>query len=335
MAPNTRFTIMQADLKSNVSAASNGNGNGSVRRNSQQYEQSNTFVMVNVPTTVLHQSNVVKQIYSRLERYGPLVAFCPLKGLGRIKIVFHTADEANRAKAAIQKEGLLKGLVPSSAKVYSTKPYHGHHAQTDPQSGYLCLPEKDKDFLISPPASPPDGWEQSVDPAPVSDDAHNQLIAALQRLHQSQKTPGASSSATNAAQGSSSSSPSGQADQTTSTIQSASAGQSSLSSMDVEDHHHHRDQSLKQQRELEETGNDANPSNVKRPRRSSYTLINGTRSTPTINIDLAHPLPEDGTGASAPAPIPAEPAEKMDSALAQGYTAMPRTAYPGMEKSAI
>ena len=43
----------------------------------------------------------------------------------------------------------------------------------------LSLPDKGKQFLISPPASPPVGWEPIEENAPVID--YN-LIAAMSRL---------------------------------------------------------------------------------------------------------------------------------------------------------
>lgn len=37
---------------------------------------------------------------------------------------------------------------------------------SDPERGHLSLPPLEKQFLISPPASPPVGWEQEHEAAP-------------------------------------------------------------------------------------------------------------------------------------------------------------------------
>lgn len=56
---------------------------------------------------------------------------------------------------------------------------------------YLKPPAHEKNFLISPPGSPPEGWEQireePPNPAPIAHD----LIHALQKLHLAQQVKGA------------------------------------------------------------------------------------------------------------------------------------------------
>jgi hypothetical protein len=50
---------------------------------------------------------------------------------------------------------------------------------------YLRPPEPDKLFLISPPVSPPVGWEQKVEDPPVVD---LNLLAAIAQLRPSKST---------------------------------------------------------------------------------------------------------------------------------------------------
>lgn len=55
---------------------------------------------------------------------------------------------------------------------------------------YLKPPEHEKNFLISPPGSPPEGWEQiREDPPNASPFAHD-LLHALQKLHLAQQEKG-------------------------------------------------------------------------------------------------------------------------------------------------
>jgi calcipressin-2 len=51
-----------------------------------------------------------------------------------------------------------------------------------PEGPYLCPPETGKNFLISPPGSPPVGWEQTVEDPPNSTPLADDLIIALKRL---------------------------------------------------------------------------------------------------------------------------------------------------------
>lgn len=55
-------------------------------------------------------------------------------------------------------------------------PAHG------PDGIYLCPPEIEKNFLISPPGSPPVGWEPIQEDPPNSSPLADDLIAALKQL---------------------------------------------------------------------------------------------------------------------------------------------------------
>ena len=66
-----------------------------------------------------------------------------------------------------------------------TQPTRTHPTRTHPQpftlgSQKLDLPQRTKQFLISPPASPPVGWEQSGEQSPCVDFALVTALASLQ-----------------------------------------------------------------------------------------------------------------------------------------------------------
>ena len=54
---------------------------------------------------------------------------------------------------------------------------------TPPGGTHLRPPAIEKNFLISPPGSPPIGWEQVVEEPPNSAPLADDLIAALHKLH--------------------------------------------------------------------------------------------------------------------------------------------------------
>ncbi|KPV75695.1 uncharacterized protein RHOBADRAFT_52730 [Rhodotorula graminis WP1] len=111
--------------------------------------------------------------------YGTLHAWTPLVSFGRVVAVYATEDEAARAK------GEMDGFVwedehertvehPQPLRVYfgPTFPLDrlaylprtaGH---PPPASSLLEVPASGKNFLISPPGSPPVGWEQIEEDAP-------------------------------------------------------------------------------------------------------------------------------------------------------------------------
>lgn len=55
------------------------------------------------------------------------------------------------------------------------------------ESKYLQVPAQTKNFLISPPGSPPVGWEQVEEEAPNTASLAADLVAALNRLQNSQE----------------------------------------------------------------------------------------------------------------------------------------------------
>lgn len=63
----------------------------------------------------------------------------------------------------------------------------------DPESLHLQVPKQTKNFLISPPGSPPVGWEPIEEEPPNTASLAHDLIAALTRLQQDQTSIGGGS----------------------------------------------------------------------------------------------------------------------------------------------
>jgi len=53
---------------------------------------------------------------------------------------------------------------------------------SNPNGNYLAPPELEKNFLISPPGSPPIGWEQVQEEPPNTAPLPSDLLAALEKL---------------------------------------------------------------------------------------------------------------------------------------------------------
>lgn len=63
------------------------------------------------------------------------------------------------------------------------KVYFGHHTQIEPKDEHLNLPDAGKLFFISPPPSPPHGWEMKLEDAPNKQVHAEDLAEALAKLH--------------------------------------------------------------------------------------------------------------------------------------------------------
>jgi hypothetical protein len=68
------------------------------------------------------------------------------------------------------------------------KVYFGHHTQIKPKDEHLNLPDAGKLFFISPPPSPPHGWEMKLEDAPNKQVHAEDLAEALAKLHHRPKT---------------------------------------------------------------------------------------------------------------------------------------------------
>lgn len=70
------------------------------------------------------------------------------------------------------------------------KVYFGSHTNIEPRDEHLNLPDAGKLFFISPPPSPPQGWEMKMEDAPNKLVHADDLAEALAKLH-NRPAPGA------------------------------------------------------------------------------------------------------------------------------------------------
>lgn len=68
---------------------------------------------------------------------------------------------------------------------YRVRVYFGMNTPLNPTDQHLALPQSDRLFFISPPPSPPMGWEMKQEDAPNKLVHAEDLAAALARLHAS------------------------------------------------------------------------------------------------------------------------------------------------------
>ena len=165
-------------------------------------KRTNTLVITQLPETFF-EAVVLDALRDHFTTYGPVYAWAPLRSFYRIIVVYHSEDDAEHAKDSCDR--LIVGSVDNRYVSVGPSTFvhlaHGIHSpavvlrvyRADPTtiltpsgSGegniYLRPPKHEKNFLISPPGSPPVGWEPIVEeppnPTPLADD----LMAALKKL---------------------------------------------------------------------------------------------------------------------------------------------------------
>lgn len=170
------------------------------------YTPTNTLVVTKVPPALL-QAPVSPSLKEFFQRYGHIEAWVPLTGFERVVVVYSDESSVEFAKEALDYtivEGFGTGsrgskwVVTGNAvrvattdisyprrsmlRVYRANPTPLDSLGRDRFPEYLPVPDTDKNFLISPPGSPPVGWEQIREDPPNADTLAADLAKALEGL---------------------------------------------------------------------------------------------------------------------------------------------------------
>ncbi|KAJ7191521.1 Calcipressin-domain-containing protein [Mycena haematopus] len=158
---------------------------------STDIQRTNTLALTPLPKEFF-QPLILNLLRDHFATYGQLNRWVPLPGFGRIIVVYMQEDDAETAK--IHSDPIVleqKDDRPQiSLRVYRADPNPLLPMESNdlvPEANYLRPPAIEKNFLISPPGSPPVGWEpikeEPPNAAPLADD----LMAALRKLQMNEK----------------------------------------------------------------------------------------------------------------------------------------------------
>ncbi|XP_064628676.1 calcipressin-1-like isoform X2 [Lineus longissimus] len=119
------------------------------------------------------ENEETKQYFERLfKEFDPDATFQYLKSFRRARVNFNSQMAALRARIQLD-EMLIEG---KKIKCFFAQPLN---TGTNPQSRHLHPPKPEKQFLISPPASPPVGWEPVHEAQPI---INYDIISAIANL---------------------------------------------------------------------------------------------------------------------------------------------------------
>ncbi|GAA97653.1 uncharacterized protein L969DRAFT_465287 [Mixia osmundae IAM 14324] len=181
----------------------------------------NTLIVTGVPcpSTV---DTLLEDLYRLFASYGDVAAWAPLKSLGRIICVYAADSSATLAKSELDRswiqittdgtdsskstsssdEDALIDETISMLRVYAgpstaldTLAHDGR--QTLYAARHLPVPDTQRNFLISPPGSPPVGWEQVREDQPNRETLAHDLMEALSHLSLKQDGPAGVSAQSN------------------------------------------------------------------------------------------------------------------------------------------
>ncbi|TFY81601.1 hypothetical protein EWM64_g2411 [Hericium alpestre] len=149
-------------------------------------QRTNTLVITSIPAPFFHPL-VMQALREHFEHFGPIHTWAPIRAFARVILVYYNEDAAEEAK--IRCDGLVVDATIETAE-FVLRVFRGEPTPIDqqppkdgPDPHYLRPPAIEKNFLISPPGSPPVGWEPMKEEPPNVTPLADDLIAALRKLH--------------------------------------------------------------------------------------------------------------------------------------------------------
>lgn len=134
---------------------------------------SNTLLITNLQDPQIFSSAVLDNIQKEVNKHATLHTFSPLRSMRRIICTFYTTEDAIKIKQVLDNESVMGHRV---------RIYFGQNTKIDNQDIHLRAPKSNKLFFISPPPSPPMGWEMRNEEPPNKDVHAEDLATALSRL---------------------------------------------------------------------------------------------------------------------------------------------------------
>ncbi|KAL8774374.1 MAG: hypothetical protein Q9209_001125 [Squamulea sp. 1 TL-2023] len=138
---------------------------------------SNTLLITNLLDDAIFHPTSLLQIRTLISNHTPLHSFAPLKSFRRIIVSFHTISDA------ITVHNLLDD-VPIMGSSSRARIYFGEPTPIEITDQHLHAPQSQKMFFISPPPSPPFGWEVRNEGPPNKEVHAADLASALAGLKQ-------------------------------------------------------------------------------------------------------------------------------------------------------
>jgi len=137
---------------------------------------SNTLLITGLNAPEIFASSNLESIRRAINEHAVIYTFSPLKSMRRIICTFVTIEDAINIRKVLDGETVLGNRV---------RVYFGQQVKIDitDEEKYLQAPKSQKLFFISPPPSPPMGWEMRDEEPPNKDVHAEDLAEALSKLH--------------------------------------------------------------------------------------------------------------------------------------------------------
>ncbi|KAF9228816.1 Calcipressin [Gyrodon lividus] len=161
--------------------------NSALQSSTTRSQSTNTVLITQVPRSFF-QPVILEALRDYFALYGEINRWAPLSSFSRIIVVYYNEDSAEQAKRNCDPLTIQPTLGPTTTlRVFRAdrSPIITGSSPTDEH--LLRPPPLEKNFLISPPGSPPVGWEPIREQPPNTATLAGDLIAALKKLQLREK----------------------------------------------------------------------------------------------------------------------------------------------------
>ncbi|RYP19635.1 hypothetical protein DL765_003228 [Monosporascus sp. GIB2] len=151
----------------------------------------NTLLFTNLNDLDIFRPENLQAIRDLISQTAPVETWAPLKSFRRIVVSFPDEQAAIRVRSIWDGEAIMG----ERCRVYFGQhtPLNNHPGGRNDPKHHLELPDAGKLFFISPPPSPPHGWEMRLEDAPNKQVHAEDLAEALAKLrHHQDPTSGIS-----------------------------------------------------------------------------------------------------------------------------------------------
>ncbi|KAI9792413.1 MAG: hypothetical protein M1816_002297 [Peltula sp. TS41687] len=134
----------------------------------------NTLLITNLFNPEIFRPDHLQTIRELINDSAPIHTWSPLKSFRRIVVSFYSAEHAIHIRSLLDGEAIMDERI---------RVYFGENTPIEPVDQHLQAPESQKLFFISPPPSPPMGWEMRNEEPPNKQVHADDLATALSKLH--------------------------------------------------------------------------------------------------------------------------------------------------------
>ncbi|CAK7238897.1 MAG: hypothetical protein STHCBS139747_000318 [Sporothrix thermara] len=138
----------------------------------------NTLLFTNLVHPDIFRPDNLETIRDLVSQSATIHSWAPLKSFRRIVASFYSAEDAARVRAVWEGERILG----AACQVYYGRATPLGDPTAAAEAQRLALPDAGKLFFISPPPSPPHGWEMRLEGAPNKQVHAEDLADALAKL---------------------------------------------------------------------------------------------------------------------------------------------------------